>query len=228
MEHYDINGKYSYTLGMSISIELINNHPELVSKVYYSSRMNINENYDKLKKLCEKHHIELINDDHVIDSLSVKENCYVIAVFRKFINELRSPNHLVIYGHDDEGALGTILRTAVSFNHRDIILINNHTDYFNPKVVRASMGAVFYTNIKRYSSVDEYLNDYPSRHIYSISNEGDTELSDVTYEEPYSLVYGYDIGSKIYISHNNSKKISDPLLFAISLHHFYSESKRKR
>lgn len=228
MEHYDINGQYSYTLGMSISIELINNHPDLVNRVYYSSKMTINENYQKLKDLCHRYQIELICDDYVIDSLSVKENCYVIAVFRKFENSLKSSNHLVIYGHDDEGALGTILRTAVSFNHRDIVLINNHVDYFNPKVVRASMGALFYTNIKRYSSFNEYLNDYPSRHIYSISNKGDTELSNIIYEEPYSILYGYKAGDSIYISHNEEKEISDPLMFAISLHHFYSESKRKR
>ena len=36
MEKYQSSDQYSYTLGMSISIELITNHPDLVEKVYYS------------------------------------------------------------------------------------------------------------------------------------------------------------------------------------------------
>ena len=74
-EKYQSSDKYSYTLGMSISIELIANHPGLVREVYYSSKMLKNENYDKLVALCHKNNIPLMEDDKVIHNLSVKENC---------------------------------------------------------------------------------------------------------------------------------------------------------
>lgn len=228
MDIYNLKDKTSYTLGMSISIELLINHPEIVTKVYYSSRMIKNDNYHKLQDLCLRNNIPLINDDKVIDNLSVKENCYVIAVFNKFYSELKSNNHLVLMNYDDEGALGTVLRTAISFNHRDIILINSNIDYFEPKVVRASMGAIFYTNIKKYPDLDSYLMDYPRQNIYSIANDGKKELNEISYKEPYSLIYsndymnGIDIGEKVYIKHHNYESIPQAMVFAISLHHFYN------
>ena len=234
MEKYQSSDQYSYTLGMSISIELITNHPDLVEKVYYSSKMLKNDNYDKLLDLCYKHHIPLYEDDKVIRTLSVKENCYVIAVFRKFELELESDKHLVLMNFDDDGTLGTVFRTAISFNHRDIILINSKVDYFDPKVIRPSMGAVFYTHIKQYPSIEAYLDDYPLQNLYLISDEGGEELTSVDYKEPYSLIYDAnntyrnELMKEVYIAHRNYKNIPIPMVFGISLHHLYALSKRKR
>lgn len=234
MEKYQSDNLYSYTLGMSISIELITNHPSLVQKVYYSSKMLKNDNYDKLLGLCHKHNIPIYEDDKVIRTLSVKENCYVIAVFKKFELELETNKHLVLMNFDDDGTLGTVFRTAISFNHRDIILINSKVDYFEPKVIRASMGAAFYTHIKQYPSIDAYLNDYPQQKLYLITNEGGEELTSVEFSEPYSLIYDANneyrnkLMKEVYIAHRNYKNIPIPMVFGISLHHLYALSKRNR
>ena len=50
---------------------------------------------------------------------------------------------LALDGIQDPGNLGTILRTADSVNLKQIIVTKSTADSYNPKVVRATMGAIF-------------------------------------------------------------------------------------
>ena len=52
----------------------------------------------------------------------------------------------VLDGVQDPGNVGTILRTAEAFNC-GVILLDGSAEIFNPKVVRSSMGAIFYLPI---------------------------------------------------------------------------------
>jgi RNA methyltransferase, TrmH family len=47
----------------------------------------------------------------------------------------------------DPGNLGTIIRTADWFGIRNVICNPQSVDYYNPKVIQASMGAIFRVNI---------------------------------------------------------------------------------
>ena len=51
--------------------------------------------------------------------------------------------YLVLDGVQDPGNVGTILRTADAFRADGLFLVNACADLYNPKTVRASMGAVF-------------------------------------------------------------------------------------
>ncbi len=48
----------------------------------------------------------------------------------------------------EPGNLGTILRTCNWFGIKDVLLSPQTVELYNPKVLRASMGAVFYLNVK--------------------------------------------------------------------------------
>ena len=50
-------------------------------------------------------------------------------------------------GIQDPGNLGTIIRSSVAFNVDTIVLGSNTVDLYNPKVVRATQGMLFHTNI---------------------------------------------------------------------------------
>ena len=50
---------------------------------------------------------------------------------------------MVLDGVQDPGNVGTILRTADAFWSDGLFLVNACADLYNPKTVRASMGAVF-------------------------------------------------------------------------------------
>lgn len=60
------------------------------------------------------------------------------------IADLRGTNRLIVLdGLQDPGNMGTILRTADAFDIDGVILCEGCTDYTSPKVVRATMGAIF-------------------------------------------------------------------------------------
>ena len=58
------------------------------------------------------------------------------------------------------GNLGTIMRSALWFNFKNIALSKNCVDPYNPKVVRSSMGALFHLSIHRNVNLKEFKEDY--------------------------------------------------------------------
>ena len=57
----------------------------------------------------------------------------------------------------DMGNLGIIMRTLLAFGYKDLAIVLTAADRFNPKTVRASMGAMFSIRIPEYNTFDEYL-----------------------------------------------------------------------
>ena len=64
-------------------------------------------------------------------------------------------------GVQDPGNVGTILRTAAAFDCA-VILLNGSAELFNPKVVRSSMGAIFYLPVVT-MACEEFLQKINSR-----------------------------------------------------------------
>ena len=56
---------------------------------------------------------------------------------------LEGKRYVVLDGVQDPGNVGTILRTADAFRADGVFLVNGCADLYNPKTVRATMGAVF-------------------------------------------------------------------------------------
>ena len=56
---------------------------------------------------------------------------------------LEGKRYMVLDGIQDPGNVGTILRTADAFGADGVFLLNACADLYNPKTVRATMGAVF-------------------------------------------------------------------------------------
>ena len=74
----------------------------------------------------------------------------ILALVRKreytldeLLSDQRPPFLMVLENLQDPGNLGTILRTADAFHADGLFLVNACADLYNPKTVRASMGAVF-------------------------------------------------------------------------------------
>ena len=57
--------------------------------------------------------------------------------------KLTGRRYVVLDGVQDPGNVGTILRTADAFRADGMFLVNACADLYNPKTVRATMGAVF-------------------------------------------------------------------------------------
>ena len=73
----------------------------------------------------------------------------VIGVCQKLEEQEVLGSVLVLDGIQDPGNLGTILRSAVAFNMKNIVLSPTCVDLYNPKVIRSTEGIFFSLNIIR-------------------------------------------------------------------------------
>lgn len=85
----------------------------------------------------------------IIEKISTLDNpVNVMALCRKLNrDEVIGDKILILDEVQDPGNLGTIIRSAVAFNIDTIILSENTVDLYNPKVLRATQGMFFHTNI---------------------------------------------------------------------------------
>lgn len=230
MNKYSKFDNTSYILGISLIVEALLLIPEQINKVYLSSKANSNKELDKLLNLCKTNNIPIEENDLLIQKLSIKENCYGIGIFNKYHKQLSTNKHLVLYGFNDEGELGTVLRSATSFDFEDVVLINSSIDIFDPKVIRASMGSFFHLNIKEYTSFNEYLKDYQYT-LYPFASYSKHELSSLTFKEPFSIIIPQKLSdlnnmfeNTYYVSHITNNDISLGSLSSIILNYVYHQT----
>ena len=235
VKKYKRDSEVSYTLGTTLTFELLNNKPSIVNKIYIHPSLKKDETYDKLINLCKKNNISFEEAIKPFNILSIKENCYVIGEFTKYEDNVENDNHVVLVNPSDAGNLGTIMRSSLGFGINNLVIIEPAVDHFNPKVIRSSMGARFSINVETFSSFDDYYRKYPQRDIYTLMLQAKVNLSEI---EPsnknYSLVFGNEatglpheflnIGTPVIIKHSNKiDSLNLPIAVSITLYEFTKE-----
>lgn len=216
LKTYKKNFEYSYTFGMFPTIELINSRPDKVIKVLVSSNFKLDSSSLDIFELCRNNNIETEVNDKQFNRIGAKENCYVIGVFKKYDCDIdMNKSHVVLVNPSNMGNMGTIIRTLTGFGINDLSIISPGVDIFDPKVIRASMGAVFRINFKYYENFDKYKNEFGNHKIYTFMLNGEKSLKEVGHnpDELFTLVFGNEatglddsflnIGTSVIIKHTN-------------------------
>ena len=193
IKKYQGKMEYSYTLGAFPTIELLKNKPEKVIRVYMHPDMDSASQREIVESLCKKHNISLEISKKNVEKLRDKENCFLVGLFEKYEDVLdNTKNHIVLVNPSDMGNMGTIIRTAIGFGVNNIAVIEPCVDYFNPKVVRASMGACFSANIRRFESFEQYKAQMGTRKCYPFMLKGATDLQTLLIDKAsaFSLIFG--------------------------------------
>ena len=179
-------------------------------------------------------------NDKIVNKLSQNENCFVIGVFKKYHNQLDiNEDHVVLVNPSNMGNLGTIIRSCLGFNIRNIAIIKPGVDIFDPKVIRASMGAIFSCNISYFSTFEDYKNTFKDHQIHTFMLQASKTLQETTFNSnKTSLVFGnessgLDISlldeNSIIIKHSNSiDSLNLPSSVAISLYEFRKQKPNYR
>lgn len=76
---------------------------------------------------------------------------------------------IILDGIQDPGNMGTLLRTADAMGVKAVIIVNNCADIYNPKVVRAAMGAVFRLPVYSFDT-DELLGELKEQGIKLVAS----------------------------------------------------------
>ena len=106
------------------------------------------------------------------------------------------PFLLLIDRPSDHGNLGAIIRSANAFCVNAILLMGHGVDAHEAKVIRASMGGIFFTRLIHVESMEE-LSSFISAQkarckmvIAGTDSGGDLSLSDVRLKRPIMLIIG--------------------------------------
>ncbi len=183
---------YSYAFGVAATIELLFVKPERALEVVSHSRLR-EESAEKLRELCGKANVKVSVNDRFIEGLSQKESFLAVGIFEKYTEELDGvAAHIALVNPSDMGNLGTIMRTAAGFGVRDIAIIEPAADYFDPKAVRASMGAIFHCCLRRYAAFSDYADSMGERQYLPFILRGNTPLPSLSLDGslPYTLIFG--------------------------------------
>lgn len=186
-KRYKKEMSHSYAFGAFAVFELLESRPASVLEILISPDFT---NKDKLEKICRDRNIPLIEAPAQIDRLSDKDHHYVMAVYRKETEVLKPGDHILLENPRDMGNLGTIVRTALAMGFYDLALLGQCCDHHHPKVVRASMGAVFKLRIAYFKDLDAYKKSFENS-IYAFRLDPTAkELLQMSFDRPFTLAFG--------------------------------------
>jgi TrmH family RNA methyltransferase len=207
---YDRAAPYGYAFGVFPTLELLRYQAKFTEEVLLHSAGQGNEGMSKIQSLCQTARIPCKLDDRLVERLSPKENTYAVGVFKKYRPALHPhADHAVLVSPADMGNLGTALRTMAGFGVVNLAIIRPAADAFDPRVVRASMGALFQVHFAYYEHFEEYRAAFPHLYLYPFMTDGRLPLDQAQFESPFALVFGNEsaglpesfraLGTSIYI-----------------------------
>ena len=219
---YKKNFEYSYTLGAFPTLELINSKKDSIKCIYVHSKYEGSVDIDKV---CKDNNIEIRYSD--------------IGIFNKYECDLiNNKPHVLLVNPSDMGNMGTIIRSMLGFGIKDLAIISPCADIFNPKTIRASMGAVFKIRYKIYNSFEEYNKEHGNHDMFPFMLDGDKTLNinDCPKSNLYTLIYGNEasglpaeykhIGQSIFIPQSDDvDSLNLPISVGIGCFMFTSTNK---
>ena len=240
LKPYKKDFPFSYSCGVFPTCELLSERPDMLKKLVVTSDSLENAGVKKLIEGAEKLRIPVAVDDKTAERIYPKENTRAIGVFTKYETPLDpSANHVVLVNPSDMGNLGTIIRTMTAFELLDLAIITPAADVFDPKVIRASMGAFFHLRYTRFSSFEEYTaslagQNTPPRSFYPFMLGGKTMESVKHPGGCFSLIFGNEasglpenfaeIGSPVRIDHANTvDSLNLPVAASIGIYYFVKD-----
>ena len=210
---YKKDSEQTYGLGATVVMEYLLHAREKVTGVIMHPQFRSEETVSKIKSLCGSD-IPVSVEEKPFNILSKKENCFVICVIGKKDEHIQSGNHMVLVNPSNAGNMGTIMRSCLGFGVRDLAIIPPSVDHFDPKVIRASMGASASVRAEVFSSFEDYAARFPGNKLYPFMLDGSTKLHETVIEKPFSLIMGNEatglpaefskIGRPIRIDHSHA------------------------
>jgi len=134
----------------------------------------------------------------VFDKIAIRENSGgIIAVAEMKVHHIESirlspnPFLLILEGVEKPGNLGAILRTADAAGIDAVIICDTQTDFYNPNVIRSSLGCVFTKQIAAASS--EETIDWLKKNkinIYCTYLKASEPYDQIDFTKPCAIVMG--------------------------------------
>jgi len=115
----------------------------------------------------------------------------ICAVFKNLTKEVAFDAPIVyLNAINDPGNLGTILRSALAFNYKNVIVDEECADIYNAKTLQAAKDSVFKLNISLDSGRKLFKTAKEKMKVFSTRTEEARLMEQVKFEERFCLVLG--------------------------------------
>ena len=182
--------------GIHLVNECIKSDRFKIKKIIVRKDFDLNK-IDKVDKY--KNVIDNITDN-LFDKISDTENSQGIIAVTGMIENTgdiyvkKEQIILALEKINDPGNLGTILRTCWWFGIHSVIISENSADVYNPKVIRASQGAIFNLNIYKSNNLFNELSllEKLKYNIVLTELDAECELHEMKFKKArnYIIVFG--------------------------------------
>lgn len=190
IKKYAKKSDITYAIGVSPTLELLENKPKQVLFVALKSNSEKNVGTQKIKKICEEKGISFSISDKTIKTVTKKENVFAVGVLKKYEMKMEpDENAVVLINPSGRGNVGTIMRTMAAFNVRNLAIIKPGVAIFHPEVIRASIGKIFEINVEYFDSFEEFQRVAKGK-VYTFMTNGDKNMAEVSFDEKYVLIFG--------------------------------------
>jgi len=136
--------------------------------------------YDVMKKISD------------MDSVSE----YYAVCYKKEDSDIGN-KIMILDGLQDPGNLGTIIRSAVSFDFDTVVISKNTVDLYNPKVIRSTKGMLFNKNVI-VRDLEDFICSLDGYLVCGTDVLGGVNIKDISIPEKVAIIIG-----------NEGKGISD-------------------
>ena len=216
-----MNKSSFFIVGQHAVIEALKNPKRKVLKVFLTeeSKKNIhrkspNQNLLKDVKVYFKTKKEL-------DKYSTKENLlhqgYVAEIehfekpdLKNFIKENKEITLVCLDGVSDPRNIGSLIRSATSFNIDGIIIKERHFPKESKLMYKAASGAIEYINIFEVSNINSTLKNLKNKNfwVYGFDGNGDKDFTEIEWQGNNILLFG----SEGFGMHQHTSKYADFLV----------------
>lgn len=147
----------------------------LEGECYETTKKNISVTTPVMKKLSQ------------MDSIPP-----IMAVVKKRTTEPISGNTIILENLQDPGNLGTIIRSAKAFNFATIIINKGCVDVYNDKVLRATQGMIFHTNIIIKEDLVQTIKDLKNMgyEVLGTSVRNGENIKNINTNKEYAIIIG--------------------------------------
>lgn len=124
----------------------------------------------------------IISDDLAvrISQTETPQGCFAVCRIPQSVPEFRDGGrYVVLYGLQDPGNMGTIIRTADAFGI-DGVLLCDCCDLYNPKTVRSTMGSLFRSRISVIGDTEELFSTLSGAGVQTLAAVIDTDAVRIT------------------------------------------------
>ena len=166
LQKYKRDSAVSYAMGATLVAELLKTGRHNITRAFLRPTEKHGADLEKILTELKLHNIEIIESTKAFNILGAKDNCLLIAEFEKAVDDMLIapvddyyPGEIILVNPSDAGNLGTIMRSAAAFGYENLTIVAPAIDPYDPKTIRASMGAVFHLNIRVVNGIDELMSD---------------------------------------------------------------------